>query len=323
MKTNTRLLLLLLFFATSVNMAFSATAVERECRYTDFSLTSIPDKGEYGEEVNLTVSATNLPENGLVFQWFKWGIDDASGQETIVPIAITTEGSFTYTIEQDTVTIMVLAEACAADVIIKKFSLGLEPIDRICNDIILQPVVNLGVDETIPYKWQSSADGVLWKNVKTSAVKPIEVEGLDGCFKITITENLMFRLAEVDASGAETGRYSDETELYEAWDLEHIEGCSSSSSEDEEGVLDDFVWPTVFTPMLVDGFNDDFVMGMQPAIALKIFDRYGNLVIETADGWDGKYPNGQYAMPGVYYYIATFQNGDTFKGNVELLNEHK
>ena len=322
MKTNSRLLILLLFFATSVNMAFSATAVERECRYTDFSITATPDKGEYGEEVDLTVSATNLPENGLVFQWFKWGFDDTSGQENIVPITITTEGSLSYIIEQDTTTIIVVAEACTAQIIIKEISLGLEPIDRVCNDIILQPVVKLGVDETILYKWQSSPDGKSWRDVKTSAVKPIEVEGLDGCFKVTITENLMFRLAEVDASGAETGRYSDETELYEAWDLEQIEGCSSSS-EDEEGALDDFIWPTVFTPMLVDGFNDDFVMGMQPAIALKIFDRYGNLVIETADGWDGKYPNGQYAMPGVYYYVATFQNGDTFKGNVELLNEQQ
>lgn len=322
MKTNTRLLILLLFFATSVNMAFSATAVERECRYTDFSLTATPDKGVYGEEVNLSVSASNLPENGLVYQWLKWGIDDASGRETFVPISITTEGNLSYSIEQDTTTIIVVAEACVAKVQIKEITLSLEPIDRECNDIILQPVVKLGVDETILYKWQSSPDGKSWRDVKTSAVKPIEVEGLDGCFKVTITENLMFRLAEVDASGAETGRYSDETELYEAWDLEHIEGCSSSS-EDEEGVLDDFVWPTVFTPMLVDGFNDDFVMGMNPPVSLKIFDRYGLLVVETADGWDGKYPNGQYAMPGVYYYVATFQNGDTFKGNVELLNEQQ
>ena len=315
------LLLSLLFFTTSVNVVFSATAVERECRYEDFTLTATPEKGVYGEEVNLSVSASNLPENGLVYQWLKWGIDDASGREAFVPISITTEGNLSYSIDQDTTTIIVVAEACVAQIIIKEISLGLEPIDRVCNDIILQPVVKLGVDETILYKWQSSPDGISWKDVKISAIKPIEVEGLDGCFKVTITENLIFRLAEVDASGAETGRYSDETELYEAWDLEQIEGCFSSS-EDEEGVLDDFVWPTIFTPMLVDGFNDDFVMGMQPAIALKIFDRYGNLVIETTDGWDGKYANGEYAMPDVYYYIATLPNGEIFKGNVELLNEN-
>ena len=97
----------------------------------------------------------------------------------------------------------------------------------------------------------------------------------------------------------------------------------SEEPEDEptEEPSYDIVWPTVFTPMVVDGYNDDFVMGLQPAVALKIFDRYGNLVRETSDGWDGRYSTGEYAMPGVYYYIATLSNGDIVKGNVELLNE--
>lgn len=83
------------------------------------------------------------------------------------------------------------------------------------------------------------------------------------------------------------------------------------------------VWPTIFTPMAVDGFNDDFIIGMEPRVALQIFDRYGNLVVETTDGWDGKDKNGKYALPGVYYYIATLPNGEVVKGNVELLNEKK
>jgi hypothetical protein len=87
--------------------------------------------------------------------------------------------------------------------------------------------------------------------------------------------------------------------------------------------LVEVIWPTVFTPMLVDGFNDDFVVGMEPKVALKIFDRYGNLVVETADGWDGKDAKGNYALPGVYYYVATLDNGDILKGNVELLIEKK
>jgi gliding motility-associated-like protein len=73
--------------------------------------------------------------------------------------------------------------------------------------------------------------------------------------------------------------------------------------------------------MLVDGFNDDFLIGMSPAIALKIYDRYGNLIIETTDGWDGRYADGKYAMPNVYYYVATLPNGEIVKGNVELLDE--
>ena len=83
------------------------------------------------------------------------------------------------------------------------------------------------------------------------------------------------------------------------------------------------LWPTIFTPMAVDGFNDDFIIGMEPKVALQVFDRYGNLVVETTDGWDGKDKNGKYALPGVYYYIATLPNGEIIKGNVELLNEKK
>jgi gliding motility-associated-like protein len=75
--------------------------------------------------------------------------------------------------------------------------------------------------------------------------------------------------------------------------------------------------------MLVDGFNDDFIIGMDPTVALKIYDRYGNLLVETTDGWDGLDKNGNYAMPGVYYYVATMPNGDVVKGNVELLNEKR
>lgn len=93
-------------------------------------------------------------------------------------------------------------------------------------------------------------------------------------------------------------------------------GCFSNKP-----MVTEVLWPTVFTPLLVDGFNDDFVVGMQPAIALKIYDRYGNLMIETTDGWDGKDAKGNYAQPGVYYYIATLPNDEVVKGNVELLNE--
>ena len=385
MKTNSllyrSLLVSLLLLAFSVNIAYSAVS-ERQCQFSDFSLIANKNKGFYGEEVLLSAVASDLPAEGLVFQWLKWGIDDASGQDAIVPIAITTDGNISYTITQDTATIMVVAQGCAAELVIKELVFGLEYIDRECNDIILQAVVGLGVDETIPYKWQRSSDGSIWEDIDESAVVAYEVEGSEDCFKVTINEKSMFRISEINAtSDTETGLYSDVTELYE------LENCPSDKPSDEptdtpsdepiedpkdepsdepvddptdepsdepiedpkdepsdepsdEPVEDpkdepseepedepteepsyDIVWPTVFTPMVVDGYNDDFVMGLQPAVALKIFDRYGNLVRETSDGWDGRYSTGEYAMPGVYYYIATLSNGDIVKGNVELLNE--
>jgi gliding motility-associated-like protein len=67
----------------------------------------------------------------------------------------------------------------------------------------------------------------------------------------------------------------------------------------------------------------DLIIGMDPTVALKIYDRYGNLVVETTDGWDGLDKNGNYAMPNVYFYVATLPNGDVVKGNVELLNEKR
>lgn len=89
----------------------------------------------------------------------------------------------------------------------------------------------------------------------------------------------------------------------------------------EAVAVTEIAWPTVFTPMVVDGFNDDFVVGLEPNVALTIYDRYGNLVVETTNGWDGKDAKGNYAMPNVYFYVATLANGDVVKGNVELLNE--
>jgi gliding motility-associated-like protein len=72
-----------------------------------------------------------------------------------------------------------------------------------------------------------------------------------------------------------------------------------------------YALPNVFTPN-GDGFNDKFVSSnlndVVEKVNMKIFNRYGQLVYETADpliNWDGKYRNSNNTVPsGVYYYIC-------------------
>lgn len=76
------------------------------------------------------------------------------------------------------------------------------------------------------------------------------------------------------------------------------------------------IWPTIFTPHTVDGYNDGFLVGMDDDIHLEIYDRYGNIVYNGNDGWHQS--EAAQHMPGVYYYIATLPDGGIKKGTVEI-----
>lgn len=80
-------------------------------------------------------------------------------------------------------------------------------------------------------------------------------------------------------------------------------------------------WPTVFMPYDASGTNFDFVTGVEGGIELMVFDRSGNMVAHTYDGWDGSVNDGKYAMPGVYYYKAVLPDGSVKKGTVEILKK--
>ncbi len=77
-------------------------------------------------------------------------------------------------------------------------------------------------------------------------------------------------------------------------------GCFVSDST--KVVVEPFV-PNVFTPNN-DGINDLYMPGYQ----LKIFDRYGIVLYEGENGWDGFY-NGQEADPDTYYYLLKYIDG--------------
>ena len=78
------------------------------------------------------------------------------------------------------------------------------------------------------------------------------------------------------------------------------------------------VWPTVFTPYVLDGLNDTFVQDMNPHFHTLICNRFGMPLVETENGWDGKLSNGEIAVPGVYYYVVTLPDGNVKKGTIEV-----
>jgi hypothetical protein len=81
------------------------------------------------------------------------------------------------------------------------------------------------------------------------------------------------------------------------------------------------VWPTVFTPYVLDGLNDTFVQDMNPNFPTLICNRFGMPLVETKNGWDGKLADGRLAVPGVYYYVVTLPDGSIKKGTIEVFKK--
>lgn len=306
------------------------------------NLTADKSTVNRGESVLLSYT-TNMLTNSDTY-WYQDDMLMANTAKTYNPLLFY-DASFYVDLDgciSNTVNVTVIQPASVAFV------------SRNCNDITLQATVAEGV----AFTWQKMVEGGSW----------VAMTETGATITVTITEPTQFRVVTAQVE-------SEPTELIPIYSIalsmdkqsvimgEEVTITATSSNidssypiawyKDEQPVdnegdtytdkpyvpakytavqagcpaqavtLVEVLWPTVFTPMLADGFNDDFVVGMEPKVALKIYDRYGNLVIETTDGWDGKDAKGNYAMPGVYYYVATLSNGDVQKGNVELLNEKK
>lgn len=71
--------------------------------------------------------------------------------------------------------------------------------------------------------------------------------------------------------------------------------------------------PTAFTPFDVDGMNDFFMKGKR----VTIFDRYGQMVFQGDNGWDGSTPGGR-VDPGVYFYDVQL-NHRSYQGTIEVV----
>ncbi|MBU1720175.1 MAG: gliding motility-associated C-terminal domain-containing protein, partial [Bacteroidetes bacterium] len=69
--------------------------------------------------------------------------------------------------------------------------------------------------------------------------------------------------------------------------------------------------PNAFTPD-GDGVNDLFLPGLQ----LAIYNRWGQLLYEGTDGWDGTY-KGDKLTPGTYFYILELKSA---KNTINKIN---
>ena len=78
--------------------------------------------------------------------------------------------------------------------------------------------------------------------------------------------------------------------------------------------VDNIVVPTMFTPYTREGKNDIFMEGYE----VYIYDRYGNLVCHSTNGWNGYY-RGEVAAPGVYIYTLYMKDGRKKKGSIEVI----
>ncbi len=103
-------------------------------------------------------------------------------------------------------------------------------------------------------------------------------------------------------------------------------GCSDTATLHIH-IHEDLFVPNAFSPN-GDGLNDVFKVtnfGYQRIEAYKIFNRWGQLVYQTADGsngWDGTF-KGRQADVGTYYYLIGVRSRDgnyqEFRGDVHLV----
>ncbi len=105
-------------------------------------------------------------------------------------------------------------------------------------------------------------------------------------------------------------------------------GCSDTANVyvDIDYTMPDFI-PNAFSPN-GDGLNDVFKIeniSYQKLIALRVFNRWGQMVYESSDpakGWDGT-QNGQPCNMDSYYYLIVLSYPDgqikNYKGEVTLI----
>jgi gliding motility-associated-like protein len=95
-------------------------------------------------------------------------------------------------------------------------------------------------------------------------------------------------------------------------------GCKNS---DQINISMQFFIPDFFSPN-GDLINDVWALDIfrnEPGVHIKIYDRYGKLISDQGQDWDGTY-RGKNLPSDTYWYIITFDNGSKpLKGNVTII----
>jgi hypothetical protein len=75
--------------------------------------------------------------------------------------------------------------------------------------------------------------------------------------------------------------------------------------------------PNAFTPYNNDMLNDKFAEGYK----IKVFNKRGQLMYESDNGWNGTYKEtGRLVNPGIYYYVVYLENS-TYRGSIMLVKD--
>lgn len=149
-----------------------------------------------------------------------------------------------------------------------------------------------------------------------------------------------FDLAKITADGTLTAKESEDSGYVTvtatakdgsgaagSWKVYIGETCDSKTPDDKEGnkpgngeeqtevdaFKDNIMIPTVFTPHEKDGANDDFM----PGYSVIIYNRSGDVICNSNNGWDGTY-KGETADAGVYIYVLKLKDGRVKKGTIQL-----
>jgi gliding motility-associated-like protein len=167
---------------------------------------------------------------------------------------------------------------------------------RIGDPLVLQPEVN--AQQPVRYQWSAGRDSLL---------------NCSDCHTLTVSpfSNTTYYVTITDGAGCTTS------------DSVHVDVLPAES----------IYFPNAFSPD-GDGINDVFYMqgvfGAAAIRALRVFDRWGNLVFERQNGsindeqygWDGS-AGGRTAATGVYIWIAELEFPDgsrrSFSGDLLLL----
>lgn len=152
-----------------------------------------------------------------------------------------------------------------------------------------------------------------------------EIEKINDCFDLPV-----YRLKNVSSEADRfewnfgDGETSEETELIYDYDQQGtftitLTGFRGFCEFTQSVTVDVFELkvPNVFTPGAADGDNDTFIVKSREPVRLKILNRWGKLIYESAeytDQWDGEdYP------AGVYYYEVTTKEDFICKSWLHLI----
>jgi gliding motility-associated-like protein len=150
------------------------------------------------------------------------------------------------------------------------------------------------------------------------------------------TDELLQKIAFVSLTNGNTYLHYPERGLLGCYAITSVDTLMNESELSAKVCVDNcpfYELPNTFTPNN-DGFNDVFEPRVNlfiDAIALKVFNQWGNLVYETSDPsiqWDGTTQNGVKLADGTYFYTCrvferrvtgTTESGNQLHGFIQII----